>query len=360
LRNSITFLLVCWVLVPGVAIGQSSSTAKVNQQKAAQKKKQEFSEQDRLRGSVTPQRKWWDLLHYDLSISVNPKSRSIKGKNVVRFSVLESAKQMQIDLQKPLEITSVKFGDQSLKYSRNGNVYLIDFEKAPAKGTTAEVVIYYGGKPKKSLNPPWSGGFSWRKDKSGKPFIATSCQGIGASIFWPCKDHGYDEPQQGADIRLTVPEGLVAVSNGRLQSTKKNEKDKTSTFHWKVTLPINNYSINVNIGDYVHFEDEIQGEGGKLDVQYWVLRENLDAAKKHFKEANLIGSSDIAKYVDSFDLRHSPVKQDEIRLTPLDLVDRNHRAVGCINVSETRLLQGKSGNCSYIGIIVDDENPCFF
>lgn len=279
MRRLIALLLVCGFLVPGLGFGQSSKKTNSKQEKG------KFSDQDRLRGSVTPQRKWWDLLHYDLSISVDPKNRSIQGTNVIRFSVLESAKQMQIDLQEPLKIESVKFQGQSLKYSRNGNVYLIDLIKPLEKGSTGEVSISYGGKPKKSLNPPWSGGFSWRKDKSGKPFIATSCQGIGASIFWPCKDHGYDEPQQGADIRLTVPNDLVAVSNGRLKETKKNPESKTTTFHWQVTQPINNYSINVNIGDYVHFEDEIQGEGGKLDVQYWVLRENLDAAKKHFKEA---------------------------------------------------------------------------
>lgn len=265
--------LVFWFLVPAMVVAQQEPVA------------EEFSEQDRLRGSITEEREWWDLKHYDLSVAVDPDSQTIQGTNQVTLEVLESGQELQIDLQPPLEIQTVQWEDQELDFQRNGNVYLIQFPDPLEKGTNTAIQITYGGKPVESRNPPWSGGFSWQEDKAGKPFIATSCQGIGASIWWPCKDHGYDEPDNGADIRLTVPDDLVAVSNGRLQQQAHDPDNRTRTFHWRVTQPINNYSINANIGDYVHFEDQYEGENGTLDMQYWVLRQQLETAKTHFKEA---------------------------------------------------------------------------
>lgn len=246
--------------------------------------KQEFTEQDRLRGSITPEREWWDLLHYHLDIEVMPETRSIHGSNTVTFRVLESHDLMQIDLQEPLKITRATHGNDELKFERNANVYLISFPKPLEKGSETRIRIEYEGQPVESRNPPWSGGFSWQEDKNGNPFIATSCQGIGASIWWPTKDHGYDEPDRGTNISVTVPEALTAVSNGRLKSTSHNEDEKTRTFHWVVTNPINNYSINVNIGKYVNFSETFDGEGGKLDVDYWVLDYQKEKASTHFKE----------------------------------------------------------------------------
>jgi len=173
-------------------------------------------EQEKLRGTVTPEREWWDLRHYDLAVQIDIENRAIRGTNTIRFKTLKPGRIMQIDLQPPLEITAARWGNSKPAFTRNGNVYLIELPQELPEGTTHELTVEYSGKPVESKNPPWSGGFSWRKDSSGKPFVATSCQGIGASIWWPCKDHGYDEPDEGADIRLTVPEGLVAVSNGRL------------------------------------------------------------------------------------------------------------------------------------------------
>ena len=246
---------------------------------------EKFTEQDRLRGSVTPERKWWDLKHYGLAIEVDPEARTIDGSNVVRFEALEEGSTMQIDLQEPLSITKVEHKSGDLKFRRNGNVYLIDFAEPISKGTADEIKIFYGGTPVESKNPPWSGGFSWQKDNKGKHFIATSCQGIGASIWWPCKDHGYDEPDDGMQIRVTVPEDLTAVSNGRLTKTDHDSENKTKTFQWAVTQPINNYGVNVNIGNYVNFSDRYKGEYGELDLDYWVLEHQREAAKKQFREA---------------------------------------------------------------------------
>ena len=152
-------------------------------------------------------------------------------------------------------------------------------------GTVSAITVKYSGKPRVAKNPPWSGGVSWQKDKNGSHFIATSCQGIGASVWWPNKDHGYDEPDEGMSIQITVPEDLVAVSNGRLKKKLHDQENQTRTFLWEVTNPINNYGVNMNIGNYVSFSETFSGEGGDLDVDYWVLDHQRETAKKHFKEA---------------------------------------------------------------------------
>ena len=243
-----------------------------------------FSKQDQLRGSVTPEREWWDVQHYALSLEVFPDSKSIKGSNVITFKALAAGDRMQIDLQPPLKVTRVVHGDADLKFEREGNVYWVQLDEKIAKHTETKVQVFYEGRPRQSTRPPWSGGFSWRKDDKGNPFIATTCQGIGASIWWPNKDHGYDEPDRGMDIQVTVPEALTAVANGRLKSMTHAEDKQTRTWNWQVTNPINNYGVNVNIGKYVSMPSTFDGEGGKLDIEYWVLEHQQEIARKQFRE----------------------------------------------------------------------------
>ncbi len=247
--------------------------------------KTKFSRQERLRGAITPERAWWDLQHYDLSLQFFPQSKTIKGSNIISFKTRKRGKKMQIDLQPPLKITKVIHRNKDLKFEREGNVYWVHFRRSISKGKRRKIEVFYEGRPVESKNPPWSGGITWAKDDKGNDFIATTCQGIGASIWWPNKDHGYDEPNKGMNISITVPEKLTAVSNGRLKSVKKNENEKTRTFSWQVKNPINNYGVNVNIGNYVNFSEKFNGEGGVLDMDYWVLKQNLEKAKKQFKEA---------------------------------------------------------------------------
>ena len=245
---------------------------------------QEISRQETLRGSITPERAWWDLQHYHLTLSVNPASKTIDGNNIIAFNVLQPSKKMQIDLQEPLKISKILWKQNELEFEREGNVFWVTFPEKLAKDSEHQIQVFYGGKPVISRRPPWSGGFTWRKDEKGFDFIATSCQGDGASIWWPCKDHGYDEPDNGVNISVTVPENLVAVSNGRLKSTEKNPEKKTRTFHWAVTQPINNYCVNVNIGNYSNFKETLQGEAGELELDYWVLDHQRRTAEKHFRE----------------------------------------------------------------------------
>ena len=243
-----------------------------------------ITRQETLRGSITPEREWWDLLHYNLQVEFLPETRRLKGSNTITFKTLKPGNKMQIDLQPPLAITKVTHGDSQLKFEREGNVYWLTFEKELPKGVEDKIEVFYEGVPVVSRNPPWVGGVTWGRDDLGEHFIVTTCQGIGASIWWPNKDHGADEPDRGMQISVTVPENLVAVSNGRLKKTDHNVAAKTKTYHWQVVNPINNYAVNVNIGNYVNFSDKYQGKGGVLDLEYWVLPHQKEAAIKHFKE----------------------------------------------------------------------------
>ncbi len=244
-----------------------------------------FTRQDTLRGSITPERAWWDLTYYDLQVTVDPQEKALSGSNTIRYRVLETADRMQIDLQEPLEIKGVFQDGKPLQYKRDGNAYFITLQKPQQPGALEAVEIQYGGRPREAVRAPWDGGFSWKTDSSGKPFVATSCQGLGASVWWPNKDHMYDEVDSMA-IRVTVPKPLMDVSNGRLR--KVTEQDSTRTYHWFVSNPINNYGVNVNIADYTHFGETYAGEKGTLDLDYYVLPENLEKAKVQFRQVPMM------------------------------------------------------------------------
>lgn len=246
-----------------------------------------FTRQDTLRGSITPERAWWDLKYYHLDIEVKPSDSTIYGTNTVIYSVLKSAEVMQIDLQEPLNLIKAEQNGRQLAFRREGNVYWITMAGRQEPGKVNSVILTYGGKPKVSRRPPWEGGITWKKDDAGKPFIASSCQGDGASLWWPCKDHMYDEPDSML-ISVTVPAGLMDVSNGRLRSTIVHKKAKTLTYNWFVASPINNYGVNINIADYAHFSEVFPGEKGRLDCDYYVLKENLEKAKVHFRQVPMM------------------------------------------------------------------------
>jgi aminopeptidase N len=240
-----------------------------------------FTVDDTLRGAITPERAWWDLTFYDLKVRVNPADRSIAGSNEIRYKVLKTNQVLQIDLQPPLRVERVEQNGQSLAFSQKGqNAYFVALQAAQPVGSQQSLTVWYSGKPRVARNAPWDGGFSWAEHDGGKPFVATSCQGLGASVWWPCKDHAYDEPDSQA-ISITVPKDLMDVSNGRLRRTVDNA-DGTRTFEWFVKNPLNNYGVNVNIANYAHWSDTLNGEKGVLTLDYFVLPENLAKAKKQF------------------------------------------------------------------------------
>lgn len=242
----------------------------------------EFTRDDTLRGSITPERAWWDLAFYHLSVRVQPTDSTLRGSTLIRYRVLKAGQTMQVDLQRPLRVERIEQDGQSLRFRQEGNAYFVTLTKKQQPGQTETVTVFYGGKPRVAKRPPWDGGMVWSRDKAGNWFIATACQGLGASAWWPCKDHMYDEPDSMA-ISVTVPEDLMDVSNGRLRRVTTNP-DHTRTFDWYVQNPINNYGVNLNIARYEQWSEKYAGEKGTLDLNYYVLPEHLDSAKVQFQQ----------------------------------------------------------------------------
>jgi aminopeptidase N len=241
-----------------------------------------FTRQDTLRGSIGMERIWWDLTYYHLQVRVSPADSSFTGSNYIGYRVIEPNGLMQIDLQPPMKITRVTQDGISQKFAAEGNAWFVELNVKQNKGDIKYLLVEFGGKPKISKRLPWDGGVSWGKDQDGHPFIVTANQGDGASLWWPCKDHPYDEPDSML-ISVTVPEPLINVSNGRLRKVE-HHSDNTAGYHWFVSNPINNYGVNINVGNYVHFGEKYKGEKGNLDCDYWVLPYNLEKAKEHFKQ----------------------------------------------------------------------------
>ena len=241
--------------------------------------------QEKLRGTITPERKWWDLIHYHLNVKVDPETKLFSGKNTMTYKVLAKGERLQIELQAPMKLEKVHQNGKALEVGQDGYSYFITPASKQEIGSEQKITMYFSGQPVTAKNAPWDGGITWKKDSNGLDFIATSNQGIGSSIWWPNKDHPADEPNNGVLISVEVPEHLMDVSNGRLIKVEHNKIDKTKIYHWQVVNPINNYGVNINIGDYVHFGEKYQGEKGQLDMDYYVLRENLAKARKQFKEA---------------------------------------------------------------------------
>lgn len=246
-----------------------------------------FTQQDTLRGSNGEFRQRWDVLHYDITVKPDFEKKTIIGKNELSFFD-EGAQLMQIDLQEPMMLDSAVYEGQHLPLRREGNVYWLMFRDSAARYKIAPgprtIVFYFHGTPREARNAPWDGGWIWKKDSEGNPWMSVACQGLGASVWYPCKDYQGDEPDSGASLRIIAPDSLVAVGNGRLTS-KQDAGNGYTQWNWTVKSPINNYNIVPYIGKYVNFGETYAGESGPLDMDYWVLAQNLEKAKTHFAEA---------------------------------------------------------------------------
>ncbi len=245
-----------------------------------------FTRQDSLRGSITPERAWWDLTYYHLQVQVDPDNKSISGSNTIQYKVLQPHQRLQLDLQAPMKLEKVVQDGKTLEVKSEGSAHFVTLQAPQEAGTVQQLEVFFSGTPVIPKNPPWDGGLTWSRDAQGKPFIANANQGDGASLWWPNKDHDYDEPDSVL-ISARVPKGLMDVSNGRLRNIEKH-KGGARTFHWFVSNPINNYGVNINIADYAHFSDTYPGEKGQLDLDYYVLKENLAKAKEQFKQTKLM------------------------------------------------------------------------
>ena len=242
-----------------------------------------YTRADTLRGSWdTPGRRWWDVTFYDLHVRVNPADSSIAGYNRITYRVLQPAAQLQIDLIPPLALDSIVQDGRKLALRQEGAAWFATVASPQQEGQSRTLTAYYHGRPTIARRPPWDGGFTWSADSLGHPWVVTTDQGIGASIWWPNKDTQAEEPDSQR-IAITVPKPLINVSNGRLRS-KTDNPDGTTTWEWFVTNPINNYAIAVAAGDYAHWSEEFNGEKGKLTLDFWPLSYHEQAARQQWSQ----------------------------------------------------------------------------
>jgi aminopeptidase N len=239
---------------------------------------QDFTRADSLRGSNGQDRSWWDVTYYDLEVRVDPSDSTIAGTNRITYDVVAPGTgRLQIDLQPPLTLDAVTMDERTLSVTHDGNAHFAAVAIDQHVGERHTVVAHFSGRPTIAARPPWDGGFIWAEQADGRPWVATANQGLGASVWWPNKDFQGEEPDSQR-VALTVPEGLMDVSNGRLRSVRQNG-DGTVTWEWFVSSPINNYAIAVNVGSFAHGRETYHGLEGPLSLDFYPLVENQAAAR---------------------------------------------------------------------------------
>lgn len=266
-----TFISTCLFLISlQYCVGQNSYF-----------RNEKFTKADTLRGALSAERTCFDVTHYDLTVEFDLEANRIKGQNKISFDLLQKSDSLQIDLFKNLAISSIFEGSKKLDFRREHNAVFVNISHLE-KGKSYQFLVNYSGSPREAVNPPWDGGFQWTSDDNGDPWVHVSCQGLGASVWWPNKDHLSDEPDS-MNINLLVPKGYQAISNGELVATY--ETDKKELFAWKVSYPINNYNVTFSIGKYQKFSEQyLSAESGRLACDYYVMPYNLEKAKRHFKQ----------------------------------------------------------------------------
>ena len=262
------------------------------------KKLPHFEREDSLIGTLSKERSCYDVHYYDLDVAFFNEKKLISGQVTIHYTVVEDFKRMQIDLQDNFDF-EIQYPAKYIA-TREHRAIFIDFEKEHKRGTSDSIVINYWGKPDKAKRPPWKGGFVYKKDDNKNPWMGVACEQIGASIWWPVKDHLSDEPDSMM-VNYFVPEGMYCVSNGSLnkelkgvlpakygiQELKGFEDTKRDYFQWKITYPINSYNVTFYIGDFKKFSLPYK-DTKQLD--FYVLPESLDTAKVHFQQTEEIMS----------------------------------------------------------------------
>ena len=254
----------------------------------------ELSERNRLLGALLPERTCYDVLHYMINIEIDIDKKYIKGFVDIKSRATTDFSNLQFDLARKMKLNRVQYLDKNLKTSRKKDAVFVEFPLI-RKGENFTFRIYYEGKPLQAKNPPWDGGFVWEKDKKGRPFISVACEGEGANIWWPLKDHIADEPDEGATMTFTVPKELYCVSNGRLLEVLESQDETKRIFTWTVNNPINNYNISVQLGHYITIKDTIVRDSGIDTLTYYVLDYHEEIGKNHFKQ-----SKDIIRFFEKY------------------------------------------------------------
>lgn len=243
-------------------------------------KNQSNARADSLRGTLTPLRTCYDINYYHLDVKIDLEQKSVSGSNEFAFTATQDFTKLQFDLFDNLKIEKVVYNGKNLLFTREYNAVFVTFPKAIKKGSKDKFTVYYSGNPVVAKNAPWDGGFIFKKDAAGNPFVSVACQGLGASVWWPNKDHQSDEVDSML-ISISVPETLQEISNGRLRNTV-SKPGGYKQYNWFVSNPINNYDVTFYIGKYSHWQDSYPGENGNLSIDYWALQVDSAKARPHW------------------------------------------------------------------------------
>ncbi|NTE02106.1 M1 family metallopeptidase [Agrobacterium tumefaciens] len=235
---------------------------------------------DTLRGTLTPLRTCYDINYYHLDVKIDIDQKSLAGSNEFAFTATQDFTKLQFDLFSNLKIEKVLYKGKELPFTREYNAVFLTFPKAVKKGSKDKFTVFYSGNPVVAKNAPWDGGFIFKKDAAGNPFVSVACQGLGASVWWPNKDHQSDEVDSML-ISISVPKTLQEISNGRLRNTV-DQPDGYKQYNWFVSNPINNYDVTFYIGKYAHWQDSYAGENGNLSIDYWALQVDSAKARPHW------------------------------------------------------------------------------
>jgi aminopeptidase N len=242
----------------------------------------EYSRADTLRGATRPERNCFDVYFYDLTVRIIPKGKQIRGHNDIYFTMLDSSEWIQIDLFDNYTINKIQWKGQILNFKREFNAVFVRFPDILAPREKHIITVEYYGRPGIAKDPPWKGGFVWKKDKKNNKWVAVACEHLGASSWWPNKDHLSDEPDS-MRINIEVPENYKAISNGVLKRIEKTD-NLYDRFVWFVSYPINNYNVTFYMGRFIRFNDTLVLDNDTLHIKYYVLPHNLEKARQHFKQ----------------------------------------------------------------------------
>ncbi len=278
-----------------------------------------FTRADTLRGTLSALRSCYDLNYYHLDVKIDIDKRTISGSNEFNFTAAEDFTQLQFDLFSNLKVEKVVYKTQELPFKREFNAVFVTFPKAIKKGTKDKFTVHYSGSPVVALNPPWDGGFIYSKDKAGNPWVSVACQGLGASCWWPNKDHQSDEVDSVL-ISISVPHGLQEISNGRLRSIIA-QPDGYQQFNWFVSNPINNYAVTFYIGHYAHWTEQYKGKKGNLSLDFWSLKEDSTLARPHW-------DADVKPMLKSFEHWFGPYPfyEDGYKLVQAPFLGMEHQS----------------------------------
>ncbi|MDI9319673.1 MAG: M1 family metallopeptidase [Phycisphaerales bacterium] len=306
-----------------------------------------FNRQDTLGGSNGRGRDWWDVQHYKLEFSIDPAARTISGSNTIQFTILDKERDsMQIDLQEPMVLDSAFLErDTKVTFMREGNVYWLDFTFAKDRPQeNYNLTLYYHGKPREAVTPPWDGGFIWTKDSLGNPWISVACQGLGASSWWPCKDYQGDEPDSGMEI-IPFQVGYNLISNGRLNAGRYDNYD--AQFHWLIKNPINTYNATFYSGVYGFQYDTFLGKKEILNIYYFPLLYNETRAKENFKQ--------VKKMLEAFEYWFGPYPfyEDGYKIVEAPFLGMEHQSAIAYGNNYQMGYRGKDRSGTGVGLLFD-------